>query len=743
MDKNINLQSNGKFFPSWVLLNFSKYKLDKIMYKDDPCKQTDIKNELRKYQEFISSFLDYKSPFKDILLYHGLGSGKTATVINLMNILYNYTTNWNYFIIIKASLKDNWLEEISNWMSKDEFDTRFKNIKFINYDSPFADKQFLESIKNSDNSYNSLYIIDEAHNFINNVYNNIVSKIGKKAYIIYDYILQEKLNRSDTRVVLLSGTPAINNPFELSLIFNLLRPNIFPNSELKFNEYYIKSNKLSSDKINMFQRRIMGLVSYYSGADYRLFAKKNIKIIEINMDIYQEQVYRHFEIIEEKIKSKSVNNTYKSFTRQSCNFVFPIINDKINGENRPRPSQFNLDNDKMYDIDYDKNDTNIIKYMKLNEHFVNSFYDYLNNININDQKKKLTLKDDIYNFENKFNYNFKEFWKNSNKSNLLNELYKCSSKIVNLIFNTFNSKGPLIIFSNYVKMEGIEIIKLYLKFFGFKNFNDQSSKDNYRYTEYLGNIDMETREKNRKIFNKKDNMYGKIIKIIFISPAGSEGISLKNIRQVHVLEPFWNEVRITQLIGRAVRQCSHADLPIEDRIVYIFRYISTRKNNNETTDQEIFNLSNKKQILIDSFLNIIKEVAVDCELFKNHNIQNNEYRCFKFNDNSLFDDVIGPAYKKDIDYDIYLDNGLNSNNSKIVKINVIETYVVKKISENKFSDKIKCLLNLENGNVYDFDLQYPIGKIKFDDDKLPELYSNNIYILSHIINIPVLKNNQL
>ena len=30
----------------------------------------------------------------------------------------------------------------------------------------------------------------------------------------------------------MTGTPAINNPFEIALIFNLLRPGIFPNSEI-------------------------------------------------------------------------------------------------------------------------------------------------------------------------------------------------------------------------------------------------------------------------------------------------------------------------------------------------------------------------------------------------------------------------------------------------------------------------------------------------------------------------------
>ena len=110
--------------------------------------------------------------------------------------------------------------------------------------SVVMDKNFLDAIKESDSTKKNFFIIDEAHNFINNLYNNIISKTGKRAFVIYDYILKEKIEAPDTMILLMSGTPAINNPFELALIFNLMRPGIFPSSELKFNEIYIKSNQL-------------------------------------------------------------------------------------------------------------------------------------------------------------------------------------------------------------------------------------------------------------------------------------------------------------------------------------------------------------------------------------------------------------------------------------------------------------------------------------------------------------------
>ena len=105
---------------------------------------------------------------------------------------------------------------------------------------------FLKQLKKADSSKQSLFIFDEVHNFINNVYNNIYSKKGKRAQVIYDYIQQEKKDNNNTRIVLLSGTPAINNPYEFALIYNLMRPGIFPTNEAIFNQIYISSSNFAS-----------------------------------------------------------------------------------------------------------------------------------------------------------------------------------------------------------------------------------------------------------------------------------------------------------------------------------------------------------------------------------------------------------------------------------------------------------------------------------------------------------------
>ena len=45
----------------------------------------------------------------------------------------------------------------------------------------------------------------------------------------------------------------------------------------------------------------------------------------------------------------------------------------------------------------------------------------------------------------------------------------------------------------------------------------------------------------------------------------------------------------------------------------------------------------------------------------------------------------------------------------------------------------------ETGIVYDYDVKFAIGKIYFDEDGIAEMNDNNIYIISEVIPIPLLK----
>lgn len=128
-------------------------------------------------------------------------------------------------------------------------------------------------------------------------------------------------------------------------------------------------------------------------------------------------------------------------------------------------------------------------------------------------------------------------------------------------------------------------------------------------------------------FNADDNLNGEVIKVILVSSAGAEGISLKAVRQVHIIEPHWNEARIIQVIGRTIRLCSHIDLEPDKRKVEVYRYYAYIKNF-ETSDIKVHKIASKKMKMINLFEDFIKKSALDCMLFKKRNKIN---RCIEEN----------------------------------------------------------------------------------------------------------------
>jgi hypothetical protein len=165
-----------------------------------------------------------------------------------------------------------------------------------------------------------------------------------------------------------------------------------------------------------------------------------------------------------------------------------------------------------------------------------------------------------------------------------------------------------------------------------------------------------------------------------------------------------------------------------------------RKNGNETADEKMENISRKKNNLLLTFIEAVKEVAVDCELFKSHNMMGSKYKCFNFNEDSLLEKPIGPAYNQNIEYDIKIDNGSNSAESSRSKIKVKQIKAVKLIEDNLYSESQIYWYYDESGMVYDFDLKFPIGRVNKDlETGLPIKLDKDTYIIGEVIDIPDFK----
>jgi hypothetical protein len=368
-------------------------------------------------------------------------------------------------------------------------------------------------------------------------------------------------------------------------------------------------------------------------------------------------------------------------------------------------------------------------------------------INNKDVTAGHTILDDIQNFknglDNVYEGNFNKYYKSGGKhSLLLEEIYKCSPKMTAIVFYASISPGKVMVYTNYVVMEGIDMLKVYFRLVGFNDYT--KSKTGLGYCEYHGRIDKNVRIAVKNMYNGKDNIRGEKCKVIMLSPSATEGIQLLNVRQEHILEPHWNEVRITQVIGRGIRQCSHRELPMNERIVNVYRYKvhkpdTRHKDDTEslTADQIVEDGAKAKDNLIQSFLSAMREAATDCVLFKNHNMLRQSYQCFGFPEETLIGKSIGPAYKPELKEDLKYNYGLNAGNTMIKRVKVIAINAVYDNHAEK-SKPVKYWYYAETGMVYDYIMHYPVGKIKTVDG-IPNKLNNDTYIISDIIQIPDVK----
>lgn len=168
-----------------------------------------------------------------------------------------------------------------------------------------------------------------------------------------------------------------------------------------------------------------------------------------------------------------------------------------------------------------------------------------------------------------------------------------------------------------------------------ENIVAQTRESGKYFALWHGEISMKERYQIKQVFNSMENNYGSLIRVLLITKAGSEGITLFSVRNIHIMEPYWHESRIKQVIGRTYRLNSHKMLPPEKRNVKVYRYSSIAPpegeefisfDNGLTTDQEIYNIAYRKEELLEHFRKVMIESSIDCR----YNISNEhkgQYAC--------------------------------------------------------------------------------------------------------------------
>ena len=447
-----------------------------------------------------------------------------------------------------------------------------------------------------------------------------------------------------------------------------------PDTLTNFNKWFIDERTGALKNQNIFKKRILGLTSHFRSPQEQLMAAFNkstdLHVEKIPMSNYQLKIYEEAREGERKLEKRQAmkkrkhqgaentemytdsTSTYRIFSRAFCNFVFP-------GEiKRPMPHEgADIKQAAAKNIDEDILDNATAE-------------DRIENIDgryLPDDAKALEAKQKEHTDTN-YDTRIKAALKNLNdhKEEFLSKeaLVETSPKFLAILNNIQTKEGLQLVYSQFRTLEGIGIFKLVLEANGFAQFKiiknkrgswsialREEDKEKPKFILYTGTETAEEKEIMRNIFNSTwantprsiqkqlsematTNNHGEIAKVFMITAAGAEGISLHNVRYVHIMEPYWHPVRIEQVIGRARRICSHHNLPEAERKIEVFIYLMTftahqiselisgelrikdvskrDRTTPFTSDETIFEIAQIKETINIQLLKSVKEASIDC-----------------------------------------------------------------------------------------------------------------------------------
>jgi superfamily II DNA or RNA helicase len=539
---------------------YKDYKISNKKPKfDDICFPKNYQLQLP--QLFVSKYINPHTPYTRLLIYHQIGAGKTCAAIQIAEAWKNIK---KIIIVLPASLIGNFRAELRSLCGKNHYlDDKDRNkLKILNP----RDIEYKNIIKISDNKINAIYNIYSYNKFIQLLEDKEINL--KNTLLIIDEI-QNMISDGGTYYETLYN--AVHSaPSDLRLVLLSATP-IFD----KPNEIALTMNLLLPKKDNL--------------PTSKEFDKKFINKTHNKLQIQNSL------LLKEALKG------YISYFRGAPSYVFPNMT---------------------------------VKYVKCEmSDFQYNAYKDVSKLEAENAKFKEEDKT-VKNLPNNFfigtrivsNIVFpnrqinEEGFKSLKGNKILEKLDEYSIKFARIIRKLETCSGKIFVYSSFKEYGGIKSFARVLEEFGYTNYNETGKTGTKRFAIWSGDETNTVRDEIRAIYNNKNNLKGKKIKILLGSPSIKEGVSLTAVKQVHILEPYWNQARLDQIIGRASRYCSHKDVPEEERYVKVYIYIAVHPKEKITVDEYIHELSNQKNKLVRDFERALKETAIDCSLNKYANI---------------------------------------------------------------------------------------------------------------------------
>ena len=691
--------------------------------------------ELNDHQKFVQKFFNHFTPYRGLLLQHGVGTGKTCSAIAIADMFTNLV---DVVVIVPGPpLEKNFVVEIEkcgNIQNK-------ADPKFYRYRG-FTTDLLRKEIENRSLD-NKIVIIDEAHGLVSRMMN--MSGKSNVAPLLKEWIFGAK----NARFIMLTGTPVVNSPRELGMLFNILYGPI-EGIRLKLNKYDddIESALQSNPYVDYYNKSddktiTLTPVPYGFKKTTSDFVRKDVDFSPSNLESFENKIKEFLKRNKNEAQSissfknktlfSSDPDTYALDTDEFDNMFIKVENDVTNGDIKIN-TEMSMKNEPIFQsrirglvssvyfntsepttdekgvlITKKTNFPDIrehpVKVLKMSPEQKNAYQEErIKEINSNlknkERQSKMENVEDINTFRakslGKCTVSFprdlllkieNEIGKNSEgKLNTgqdylyqkrLGEhlrkikdeegkyaMYDAMKRISPKFYEIINGENGLmksdnqtnVVYSKRIDKEAglntmMEMMKVMIQETenkdtendnAFKEYNPDIAKEKgVKYFAYLDSS-KKSYEKIKNIFNnvrfdasgaevpmeegdKDYNKMGDRIHTLFITGSSSEGITLKNVRNLHIVEHHWNENRMEQVIGRVARYQSHSDLGYDDRNVNIYKYkVQFPENGTDakgkvysndggaTSDETVIAVSSRKEQLISKFLKSMKEVSIDC-----------------------------------------------------------------------------------------------------------------------------------
>jgi superfamily II DNA or RNA helicase len=499
---------------------------------------------------------------RGILVFHQIGAGKTCTAIAVAE---EFKKKLNIVVVLPAALVGNFVNELRSECPGDEYISPSERSKLRKLKP--GDKEFDKIIVKTNDRISKYYTIYSYHKFVALIQENKIKKLNNTMLIIDE--VQNMISLDGTFYKSLKKVIDSSNE-TLKLILLSATPMFDRPIEIALT-------------LNLLKRENQFQITKFN----QMFLK--IKVTK------EETIYRAKHMKQFRDMVRNLISYYRGAPPQAY----------------PR-TEFRAVRCNMSSFQY----KSYLTSLSSEDNFIRGSF---RNVDILDMPQSFFLGPRMISnvsFPNKSigEVGFSSF---NGEALQMQNISEYSIKFYKIMQKIGKSDGPVFVYSNFKELGGIKCFVRFLESHGWKSYKT-NGEGNKRFAIWSGDESNRVKDEIKYIFNQKSNSDGSKIRIMLGSPSIKEGVSLLRVQQVHIMEQYWNMSRMLQIMGRAVRFCSHKDVTKGKRLVKIYLYLATYPEE-KTVDQYIWALAKKKSKLIEEFETALKESAFDCELMINRN----------------------------------------------------------------------------------------------------------------------------